>query len=46
MSSGSISSQNNVHPGNKYEKDGETLYDNARALTVYEIMLLTGLDDN
>lgn len=46
MSSGSISSQNNVHPGNKYEKNGETLYDNARALTVYEIMLLTGLDDN
>jgi len=46
MSSGSISSQNNVHPGNKYEKDGETLYDNARTLTVYEIMLLTGLDDN
>lgn len=45
MSSGSISSQNNVHPGNSYEKDGETLYDNARALTVYEIMLLTGLDD-
>lgn len=45
MSSGSISSQNNVHPGNPYEKNGETLYDNARALTVYEIMLLTGLDD-
>ena len=46
MSSGSISSQNNVHPGNEYKKNGETLYDNARALTVYEIMLLTGLDDN
>ena len=46
MSSGSISSQNNVHPGNKYKKNGETLYDNTRALTVYEIMLLTGLDDN
>lgn len=45
MSSGSISSQNNVHPGNKYKKNGEVLYDNARALSVYEIMLLTGLDD-
>ena len=45
MSSGSISSQNNVHPGTKYIKNGETLYDNARSLTVYEIMLLTGLDD-
>ena len=46
MSSGSISSQNNVHPGTAYIKNGETLYNNARALTVYEIMLLTGLDDN
>lgn len=46
MSSGSISSQNNVHPGNAFIKDGETLYDNARALTVYEIILLTGLDNN
>lgn len=42
MSSGSISSQNNVHPGNVI---GE-LYDNPRALSVYEIQLLTGLDDN
>jgi DNA (cytosine-5)-methyltransferase 1 len=46
MSSGSISSQNNVHPGNKYKKNSVVLYDNARALSVYEIMLLTGLDDN
>ena len=46
MSSGSISSQNNVHPGNEYKKNNEVLYDNARALTVYEIILLTGLDDN
>ena len=46
MSSGSISSQNNVHPGTAYIKNEETLYNNARALTVYEIMLLTGLDDN
>jgi site-specific DNA-cytosine methylase len=52
MSSGSISSQNNVHPGNKYIKYNqelkkeEILYDNSRALSVYEIMLLTGLDIN
>jgi DNA (cytosine-5)-methyltransferase 1 len=52
MSSGSISSQNNVHPGNKYIKYNqelkkeEILYDNPRALSVYEIMLLTGLDHN
>jgi len=46
MSSGSISSQNNVHPGNIYIRDGEELYDNARALTVYEIMLSTGLNTN
>jgi DNA (cytosine-5)-methyltransferase 1 len=52
MSSGSISSQNNVHPGNRYTKfnedcqEDEVLYDNPRALSVYEIMLLTGLDDN
>jgi DNA (cytosine-5)-methyltransferase 1 len=69
MSSGSISSQNNVHPGTAYMavqampsselavanpsgdvvnpsnvEHGNILYDNARALTVYEIMLLTGLD--
>jgi DNA (cytosine-5)-methyltransferase 1 len=43
MSSGSISSQNNVHPGTIIE--GTSTYDNARAMTVYEIMLLTGLDD-
>ena len=52
MSSGSISSQNNVHPGNKYTKfneelnKDEVLYDNPRALSVYEIMLLTGLDNS
>lgn len=45
MSSGSISSQNNVHPGNLYVLNEIKMYDNARALTVYEIMLLTGLDD-
>jgi len=41
MGNGSISSQNNVHPGNKL-KDGT--YDNARVLTLREIMILTGLN--
>ena len=43
MSSGSISSQNNVHPGRK--KDDNT-YSDARVLTVYEIILLTSLPYN
>ena len=43
MANGSISSQNNVHPGN-IKSDGT--YDNARVLTVYELMLLTGLNDD
>jgi DNA (cytosine-5)-methyltransferase 1 len=43
MASGCISSQENVHPGN-LKPDGT--YDNARALTVYEIMLLTNLRDD
>ena len=42
MANGSISSQNNVHPGRKKE-DGT--YSDARVLTIYEIILLTGLDD-
>jgi DNA (cytosine-5)-methyltransferase 1 len=47
MSSDSISSQNNVHPRNKYiSENGDILYDNPRALSIYEIMLLTGLDDD
>ena len=41
MSSGSISSQNNVHPGRELE-DGT--YSDARALTVYELILLTSLE--
>lgn len=43
MSNGSISSQNNVHAG-RIKPDGT--YDNARVLTVYELMLLTGLKDD
>lgn len=40
QNSAGISSQNNVHAGIK-QPNG--LYNNARALTVYELMLLTGL---
>ena len=43
MANSSISSQNNVHPG-RIKPDGT--YDNAIVLTVYELMLLTGLKDN
>lgn len=46
MSSGSISSQNNVHPGNEYLDNGIKKWDNPRALSVYEIILLTGLPDS
>ena len=41
MMNGSISSQNNVHPG-RYKSDTKTWSD-ARVLTILEIMLLTGL---
>lgn len=43
MSNGSISSQNNVHPG-RLLKDGT--YSDARALTVLELLRLTGLPDD
>ena len=43
MGNGSISSQNNVHPGRKKE-DGT--YSDARVLTVKELMILTGLPDD
>lgn len=42
MASGCISSQTNVHPG-EVQPDGT--YNNARALTIYELILLTGLKD-
>lgn len=42
MTNGSISSQNNVHPG-KLLKDGT--YSDSRVLTIYELMLLSGLPD-
>jgi len=43
MANGSISSQNNVHPGRKKE-DGT--YSDARVLTLKEIFILTGLPDD
>lgn len=43
MANGSISSQNNVHPG-RLLKDGT--YSDARVLTLLEIFRLTGLPDN
>lgn len=43
MNNGSISSQNNVHPG-RLKDDGT--YSDARVLTLKELMILTGLPDN
>lgn len=43
-----ISSQNNVHPGRKFNTDAEgyDLYSDPRVLTIYEIMLCMGLPKN
>lgn len=43
MANGSISSQNNVHPG-RLKADGT--YSDARVLTLKEIFILTGLPEN
>jgi DNA (cytosine-5)-methyltransferase 1 len=43
MANGSISSQNNVHPGRLLENGS---YSDARVLTIYELMILTGLPSN
>ena len=43
MANGSVSSQNNVHPGRKLS-DGT--YSDARVLTLKEIFILTGLPDD
>lgn len=46
MDNRKISSQNNVHPGREYtNKEGEVLYSDPRALTLYEIMLIMSLPD-
>ena len=44
MSSGSISSQNNVHPGRFIKKTN--IWSDARVLTIYELILLTSLPTN
>ncbi len=43
MANGSVSSQNNCHPG-RLQKDGT--YSDARVLTIKEILILTGLPDD
>ena len=43
MANGSVSSQNNVHPG-RLKEDGT--YSDARVLTLKEIFILTGLPDS
>lgn len=43
MANGSVSSQNNVHPGRKLE-DGT--YSDARVLTILELLRLSGLPDD
>ena len=32
-----------VHPGRPYEKDGEVLYSDARALSVYELFIVMSI---
>lgn len=48
MDNRKISSQNNVHPGRiEYiNDDGETIYSDARTLTLYELMKVMSLPDN
>lgn len=46
MDNRKISSQNNVHPGRPYTENGELLYSDARALTLYEIMIIMSLPQN
>ena len=48
MDNRKISSQNNVHPGRSigHNADGEAVYSDARALTLYELMLIMSLPEN
>ena len=48
MDNRKISSQNNVHPGRYLGKDenGDDLYSDARALTLYELMKIMSIPDN
>ena len=48
MDNRKISSQNNVHPGRiEYiDEKGETIYSDARTLTLYELMIIMSLPNN
>ena len=48
MDNRKISSQNNVHPGRYLgtDSEGDVLYSDARALTLFEIMRIMSLPDN
>lgn len=48
MDNRKISSQNNVHPGrvDYINENGETIYSDARVLTVYELMKIMSLPDD
>lgn len=48
MDNRKISSQNNVHPGRKIGKDenGDWIYSDARALTLYELMLVMSIPED
>lgn len=48
MDNRKISSQNNVHPGRKIgvDENGDVVYSDARALTVYELMKIMSLPDD
>ena len=48
MDNRKISSQNNVHPGvlEYVDKNGDDIYSDARALTLYELMKIMSIPDN
>lgn len=48
MDNRKISSQNNVHPGMKeyIDKNGDDIYSDARALTLYELMKIMSIPNN
>jgi DNA (cytosine-5)-methyltransferase 1 len=48
MDNRKISSQNNVHPGRFVgeDKNGESIYSDARVLTLYELMRVMSIPDN
>jgi len=43
QNNGVISSLCCVHPGHKYQKDGEVLYSDPRVLTIYELLIVSSL---